>query len=238
MIGITICAMQLVAVLLGFQGLRYILTPLAQAQEATADRTLGVWIGSPWDTGEPVICIDAGHGGKDNGSNSGKRMEKDDNLRIAKAVADYLKEQGAGVVMTRTKDVFLELSERCEIANERQADYFVSLHRNDGNGSGVEVWVYSGAQEETVGLAKRILTGLDMAGIQQNRGVRGGTQGDSDENYYVNSHTDMPSCIVELGFIGNTRDNELFDEKLKEYAAAIGDAILETYEAEQKEEEN
>lgn len=235
MVGVAACMMQLTVALLVFYGLGRILAPLTQAEEATVDRTIGIWAGMPWDVPRPMICIDAGHGGKDNGSNSGQRMEKDDNLRIAQAVAEYLTAQGAGVVMTRTGDVFLELSERCEIANERQADYFVSLHRNDGNGDGVEIWVYSGAGDETASLAESILAGLDTAGIQRNRGVREGTQGSGGDNYYVNAHTDMPSCIVELGFIGNTRDNQLFDEKLKDYAAAIGDAIMETYEAYQDE---
>lgn len=229
-VGAVYCVVQLAVALLGFHGLRLLLTPAAVTEEASVHHTFDVWTGASGDAGEPVVCIDAGHGGKDNGSNSGQRMEKDDNLRIAQAVADYLRTQGASVVMTRTDDVFLELSERCEIANGQGADYFVSLHRNDGDGKGVEVWVYSGAGEETGAMAERILTGLDAAGIQENRGVRRGTQGSDSENYYINAHVGMPSCIVELGFIGNAHDNQLFDEKLEEYAAAIGDAILETYD--------
>ena len=223
------CAVQLAVTLLGFHGLGLLLAPIAGTEEAYVQYTAGVWTGAPEDDGRLVICIDAGHGGKDNGSSNGHRMEKDDNLKMAQAVAEYLAAQGAGVVMTRTGDTYLDLSERCEIANGRQVDYFVSLHRNDGDGTGVEIWVYSGAGEETYELAESILTELDTVGIQRNRGVREGTQG-GGEDYFVNAHTDMPSCIVELGFIGNARDNELFDERLRDYAAAIGDGILETYD--------
>ncbi|MBP3487358.1 MAG: N-acetylmuramoyl-L-alanine amidase [Roseburia sp.] len=178
----------------------------------------------------PVICIDAGHGGKDNGSESGAHVEKDDNLKLAQAVAAYLKGKNVSVVMTREDDTFLSLEERCNIANQSNADYFVSLHRNDGEGYGVETWVYSGATDETVMLAEQIMAELDEAGIQRNRGVKKGTQKSESGNYYVNIHSDMPSCIVEMGFVGNAADNQLLEEKLSDYAAAIGDAILSTYE--------
>lgn len=178
----------------------------------------------------PVICIDAGHGGKDNGSESGSHVEKDDNLRLAQAVAAYLEEKNVRVVMTREDDTFLSLEERCNIANQNNADYFVSLHRNDGEGYGVETWVDSGATDETVMLAEQIMDKLDEVGIQRNRGVKKGTQKSESGNYYVNIHSDMPSCIVEMGFVGNAADNQLLEEKLNDYAAAIGDAILSTYE--------
>lgn len=177
----------------------------------------------------PVVCIDAGHGGKDHGSESQNRLEKDDNLELAQAVEAYLKEKNVRVVMTREDDTFLSLEERCDIANQSGADYFVSLHRNDGEGYGVETWVYSGATDETVMLAEQIMASLDEAGIQRNRGVKKGTQKSESGNYYVNIHSDMPSCIVEMGFVGNAADNELLDEKLDAYAAAIGEAILTTY---------
>lgn len=178
-----------------------------------------------------VVCIDAGHGGKDNGSDYKNRFEKDDNLKLAQAVAAYLKEKDVEVFLTREEDVFLSLEERCSFANDKQTDYFVSLHRNDGDGSGVETWVYSGANDETVALAENIMQRLDEAGIQRNRGVKKGTQSSESGNYYVNIHSDMPSCIVELGFINNDADNQLFDQKLEEYAAAIGDGILATYDS-------
>lgn len=178
----------------------------------------------------PVICIDAGHGGKDNGSESGSHVEKDDNLRLAQAVAAYLEEKNVRVVMTREDDTFLSLEERCNIANQNNADYFVSLHRNDGEGYGVETWVCSGATDDTVMLAEQIMDKLDEVGIQRNRGVKEGTQKSESGNYYVNIHSDMPSCIVEMGFVGNAADNQLLEEKLNDYAAAIGDAILSTYE--------
>ncbi|MBO5524516.1 MAG: N-acetylmuramoyl-L-alanine amidase, partial [Roseburia sp.] len=100
-----------------------------------------------------TVCIDAGHGGKDNGSDYRLRYEKNDNLKIAQAVAAYLTEQEVQVIMTRSDDTFLSLEERTTFANEKEADYFVSLHRNTGDGNGVETWIGSNATEETEALA-------------------------------------------------------------------------------------
>lgn len=156
-----------------------------------------------------TVCIDAGHGGKDNGSDYKNRYEKDDTLAMALAVQSYLQEKDVNVIMTRSDDTFLKLSERCDIANEAEADYYVSLHRNTGEGYGVETWVYSGANEETMGLAGNIQQGLAGVGVQRDRDVKKGTQKSSSKDYYVNSHSHMPSCIIEMGFMNNAKDNQL-----------------------------
>ncbi len=230
LVSIGYCLLQLLLVVAAFRGggklleLLFPKTPPVSADyEMTPDEEPG-----EEHTG-PVVCIDAGHGGKDNGSDYKGRYEKDDNLKIALAVADYLKEKNVTVVMTRETDVFLKLSERCDVANEAGADYLISLHRNDGEGRGVETWVRSDANEETKSLAERIMKGLSDAGVQKDRGVKRGTQKGSDGDYYLNLNSKMPSCIVELGFINNDNDNKLFDDQLERYAAAIGDAVLAVY---------
>lgn len=227
----TYCFLQMLLVIGAFQLLGNLLKriPVAETMEPiNAEIIFGYDEEEPEETGV-VICIDAGHGGKDNGSDYQRRYEKDDNLKLAQAVAAYLRGKDIKVVMTREEDVFLSLEERCKVANESQAVYFVSLHRNDGDGNGVETWVNSGATDETVTLAETIMQKLDAVGISRNRGVKKGTQNDESGDYYVNLHSDMPSCIVEMGFMNSSADNQLFDEKLDAYAAAIGDAILETY---------
>ena len=60
-------------------------------------------------------------------------------------------------------------------------------------------------------LAQNILTALGTAGISQDRGVKYGYSGWSDQNYQVNMDTVMPSCLIELGFMTNDTDNELFE---------------------------
>lgn len=183
---------------------------------------------TPTEQKSVTICLDAGHGGKDVGSEGASRTEKDDTLKLTLATAEYLKGLGIDVVLTRSDDTFLELSERCDVANNAKAAYFVSIHRNKGPGEGVETWIYSKADEEINTLAENIMDKLDEAGIQRNRGVKRGMQTSSSKDYYLTSHSDMPSCIIELGFMDNETDNQMYDEKQEAYAKAIGDAILAT----------
>ena len=179
--------------------------------------------------GKPVqVVIDPGHGGKDVGAEYNGRYEKDDNLALALLVNEKLREKGIETAMTRSKDKQISLENRCKFANFKKAELFVSLHRNSADGAkGVEIWISSDSPKEDESLAENILNALDNAGISQNRGVKSGyARGDGD--YYVNSHTDMPSCLVELGFINSDTDNALYDEKLDEYATAIAEAIAKS----------
>lgn len=172
------------------------------------------------------VVIDAGHGGKDFGASYGGRNEKDDNLRLALKVKEHLEEKGISVALTRSIDIYMSLENRCNFANIRSADLFVSLHRNSvsGNANGVEIWIGSEDSPESRALAQTILDSLEDAGISENRGVKSGFAREGND-YYVNSHTNMPSCLVELGFITSKTDNTLYDENLDAYAKAIADSI-------------
>lgn len=188
---------------------------------------------------KPKICLDAGHGGSDVGAEYGSRYEKDDNLKLTLAVGEILEENGVKVIYTRTEDKFVELEERAEFANKKKATYFVSIHRNSAaaNVSGVEIWIENTATLYEEGLAKDILDEIDAVGLGNNRGVKRGYQGDSSSNYLVNAATEMPSCLVEMGFITTEKDNELFDENLDEYALAIANGIMKNLEVEENSTE-
>lgn len=180
-----------------------------------------------------VICLDAGHGDTDAGAVNGDRLEKDDNLRIALAVRDKLEAAGSErltVLMTRTDDTFLELQQRVDLANENGATLFVSLHRNSGGGKGVEVWTSSLKEKAECRLAQYIMDGLEQAGVQKVRGVKHGTAGNPAVSYTVVGRTEMPACLVELGFIDNDEDNALLDSHWDAYAQAIADGILRMVE--------
>lgn len=188
----------------------------------------------PDDSPHITVIIDAGHGGDDVGAldSTETRYEKNDTLRIALLVAHYLEQhEDVKVIMTRSEDVFVSLDDRCSIANNAKADLFVSLHRNlydGGEAQGVEVWVNNQKPEIDTVLAQNILNGLSSVGISRNRGVGYGYIGNPYVNYQVNRETDMPSCLVELGFMQDDDDNRLFDEHCDEYAKAIADAIYLT----------
>lgn len=174
------------------------------------------------------VVIDPGHGGNDVGAQYEGRNEKDDNLDLALLVTDNLKDMGVKVKLTRDDDTFISLEKRCKIANRRRAKLFVALHRNSADsGKGVEIWISSDAPQKDTALAENILSELDEVGISKNRGVKAGyAQGDG--NYYVNSHTNMASCLAEIGFITSEEDNKLLDDNLNAYAEAIATAIKNT----------
>ena len=83
-------------------------------------------------TGIKTVVIDAGHGGKDSGALGRKAKEKDVALNIALKVGNYIEKNipDVKVVYTRKTDVYIELYERARMANENEADLFISIHVN------------------------------------------------------------------------------------------------------------
>ena len=77
-----------------------------------------------------TIVIDPGHGGKDSGALGGKSQEKDIVLTVGKLLKKELEKEGFNVKMTRDKDVFIELGQRANLANQWDGDLFISLHCN------------------------------------------------------------------------------------------------------------
>ena len=176
-----------------------------------------------------IICLDAGHGGDDPGAVNGERQEKDDNLAMVLAVRDALVAEGhenLEVILTREGDTTLELEERADFANDHNATLFVSVHRNSGGGQGVETWVSAEGHRHELQLAASIQDKLDKVGIAKDRGVKSGTASNPHASYYVVGHTEMPACLVELGFMDSDTDNALLDEHFQDYAQAIADGIL------------
>ena len=80
----------------------------------------------------PVVVIDPGHGGNDTGAKGpAGTQEKTVSLNLARSIADQLK-TSCRVVLTRTDDYRLDLSERTAVANQSKADIFISLHTGGG----------------------------------------------------------------------------------------------------------
>jgi N-acetylmuramoyl-L-alanine amidase len=97
---------------------------------------------APRRTARPLVVVDAGHGGPDRGmsgpigSSSPWFVEKDVTLSVAKKLAAALRAQGVDVLMTRTTDTLIALSDRGRIANANHGDLFVSIHVNAPGGRG------------------------------------------------------------------------------------------------------
>jgi N-acetylmuramoyl-L-alanine amidase len=97
----------------------------------------------------PVVVIDAGHGGPDNGTQSGGEIEKNLVLGFALALRDRIETIGKyRVVMTRTDDTFIPLADRVRIARNQSAALFVSIHadalpRREGDAQGATIYTLS-----------------------------------------------------------------------------------------------
>jgi N-acetylmuramoyl-L-alanine amidase len=92
-----------------------------------------------------TICLDPGHGGRDPGFQIGSHQEKQYTLLLAQELRKELVRAGFVVALTRSRDSFVELSSRPEVARRRKADLFVSLHFNSTESSrnsvqGIEVY--------------------------------------------------------------------------------------------------
>lgn len=171
------------------------------------------------------IMIDPGHGGDDPGTMSETLDERDVTLAIALMARDYLKECNVNVLMTREDDTFINKYDRAELANEKNVDYFVSIHCNyledNPEISGVETYYMknSGSGKEFAEEVHRnilAVTGANDMYVREN-------------DYVVIKNTSMPAILIETGYLSNKEDEEkLSDESYrKKMAYAIAKGIVE-----------
>lgn len=149
------------------------------------------------------VVIDAGHGGKDPGAQAGGASEKTINLAVARAVADCLKAHGVEVLMTRTDDRFIELSDRINLANQNHANLFVAIHADsstDRSNRGHTIIMPEASSSESAAAAREISTALASAGSPVHS-VRKDVR-----HLRVLSINHVPAVIVELGFLTNPAD--------------------------------
>lgn len=180
---------------------------------------------------ELTVCIDAAHGGYDDGAASldMTRIEKYDTLNIASKLRDEFEARGVTVYLTRVDDSFVELEDRCSGAMNKKCDLMISVHRgytDDGVYNGVEAYVHSDKPASDTGFAQSILEKLTAAGASPNRGVMYGYVTDPTSNYYTNEYTSMPSVLLNLGYISNDNDNAQLDNNIDAYCKAIVDAVI------------
>ncbi len=121
---------------------------IADAAEIAAAREATAPAAAPADP-RPVIVIDPGHGGIDNGTQSGNENEKSLVLAFGLALRDRIEKGGKyRVVMTRTDDTFIPLDDRVRIARNQSAALFVSIHadalpRREGDAQGATIYTLS-----------------------------------------------------------------------------------------------
>ena len=188
---------------------------------------------------EKTIVIDPGHGGEEEpGCVFGNVYEKELDLEIAKKLQAKLEKEYSRVIMTRTEDVNVYLNERARIANRENADLFISIHQNaledDDVTSGIETWYNPVKDTESKILAQNIqeniikTTNANDLGIKESKGL------------IVTQKTEMPSCLVETGFLSSTKERQKLanDEYQDKIVEGIYNGIKSYFEETENTEEN
>jgi N-acetylmuramoyl-L-alanine amidase len=225
------------------------------------------------DKRDIIIAIDAGHGGEDPGAiGPNRKREKDVVLAIAKELDALLKaDKGFSPTLIRTGDYYISLRGRRDLARQRQADLFVSIHadafkRKEARGASVYALSTSGAtstaarylaqrenESDLVGgvslsdkddILAGVLADLSMTSTLDNSLKLGGKvlrnmdrvarlhkKGVEQAGFAVLKSPDIPSILVETGFISNPEESRLLatSDYQKKMARAIHAGIREWF---------
>lgn len=190
---------------------------------------------------QPMIVIDAGHGGEDGGAEVDGVLEKDINLSIAGKLSEILRLCGCRVTEIRDEDISVydsdaqtlrekkvsDLKRRVKIANESDNNILVSIHQNKFDNS-----AYSGAQlfyssnhDDSRVLAESIRSAITS--LLQKDNTRELKPAGSD--IYLLDHAEVPAVIVECGFLSNQQERSklMDDDYQNEMAYAVAMGVLE-----------
>jgi N-acetylmuramoyl-L-alanine amidase len=217
----------------------------------------------------PVVVIDPGHGGLDNGTQSGTEIEKTLVLGFGLALRDRIEKSGKyRVVMTRTDDTFIPLADRVKIARNQSAALFVSIHadalpRHEGDAQGATIYTLSdrGSDAEAERLAEAENKADAIGGVnlteeptevadilidlaqretrtfsnrfarllmsEMKTTVRMHKNPLKSAAFKVLKAPDIPSVLVELGYVSNKTDMEnlLSDNWRSRTAGSMAQAI-------------
>lgn len=173
-----------------------------------------------------VIVVDAGHGGKDSGATHSGVQEKAQTLPMARAVAKALTAAGASVILSRSDDTFVSLSERPAIANRGHADLFISCHFNsnsvDNSRSGIIIFHHKGV---SMGMLLAECISHEIAKEKQLPDMGVWSDGKIySSGFAVLRGSTMPSVLMELGFLNHSQDRSKIQSQ--EFRDAIARAVV------------
>lgn len=152
-----------------------------------------------------IIVIDPGHGGIYPGAIANGVREADVNLAVCLKLRDRLNTSGATVVMTRISDMNLappgaaltaDLQARVDVAKDSDADIFVSIHANAAADDKITGTISFYGAHRPSDLAQSIQLGLGKEDGVTDKGIR-------PANFYVLRNNEVPSALIEMGFLTN-----------------------------------
>ena len=189
---------------------------------------------------DKVIILDAGHGIPDEGAESSRgTSEAETNLKIALKIQNLLEQSGSTVILTRSDENAIysidsktlkqkkisDIHNRVKIGNVSSADIFVSIHLNKIPQSQYDGWqtFYKEGSKDGLNLAKQIQNSLNEAIDKPNNRVA-----KSIDNIYIIKHVEIPTTIVECGFLSNPNEEALLltDEYQNKLAWGIYNGII------------
>ena len=176
----------------------------------------------------PLVVIDPGHGGSEPGAGSGKINEKDITLAISLEVEKILDEKHIDNILTRRDDTAVSLEDRTKLANEKKCSLFISIHNNsftDPASHGI-LTTYNPNSPTGESNAEIMQSKLKTLGMFNRKIV-------PRPNLYVLRRTEMPSLLLEIGFLSNKNDLKLLTSSdfQKKCAVQIEKGIEEILEA-------
>lgn len=152
-----------------------------------------------------TIAIDIGHNVNYDTGAVGIRKEDELNKLVGEAFIEKLRGAGINVVNctpSNATSLYDSLNQRCIIANNSRANFFISIHHNAGGGEGAEVLCYASGSAEEIG--NSILSELARIGIR-NRGVK------IRRDLFVINRTRMKAILVECAFVDSEHDMSNYD---------------------------
>ncbi len=172
-----------------------------------------------------VIVIDPGHGGEDTGApGPGDYHEKDSALAMSLYLEEFLSEAGATVYLTRDDDTFVDLYERTDWMIDYGIDFFISVHSN-AHGHGADAVNTHGLMtlynyDHNEDLAEIMLDTMEE--VMELPAIRTWRR-----NIAVLRHTQVPSVLVEAGYMMHPEDNWyiLHPEGQKKFARSMKEGI-------------
>ncbi|WP_339159316.1 N-acetylmuramoyl-L-alanine amidase [Paenibacillus sp. FSL W8-0186] len=191
---------------------------------------------------QPVILIDAGHGGIDGGTSYGDILEKDINLEIGRRLYVILRSHGYRAILNRTGDYALsddnrwlrnrsrhirDLAQRKQLSEELPSEIVVSLHVNWGRNRAKRGPIVLHQNEgRSAILAFSIQNSLDSLYAASSLPQVG-------KPFYLLNHVDCPAVIVETGFLSNAEDRAMLISKRgqQKIAEAIYGGIVQYFTA-------
>lgn len=188
------------------------------------------------------IVIDPGHGGTSKGAvgreGSSVVYEKDINLAIALRVRGLLAKEKATVTLTREDDSTVDLYDRPKLANEKGADFFISIHCDStpqpNSASGTTTY-YHASDPDGRALAQAIQKHLSAVTGLPNRGAQTDTA-IYQSGFAVLRRSEMPAVLIEVAFINNDKDRaKLKDLKFQKKVAEAIVTGLKAYVEGEKE---